>query len=134
MFDIVITMRWNTRIGIPDKWMYMLGDNIVSPIISMQAFLPMVLITSKLCSRGMESTMYALLAGFQNFGVSVSRSAGAFVIHAANIGNCDFSNLPTAIAVCNMAMPLLCIPAAFILLPDMRLSDNFEDSIQEKLV
>lgn len=78
MFDIIITKRWNIAMGIPDKWMYMLGDNIIAPIISMQAFLPMVLLTSKLCTRGMESTMYALLAGFQNFGASVSRSAGKF--------------------------------------------------------
>ena len=65
MFDIIITKRWNLKMGIPDKWMYMLGDNIVSPVISMIAFLPMVLLTSKLCTRGMESTMYALWRDFR---------------------------------------------------------------------
>lgn len=37
MFDIIMTKRWNIAVGIPDKWMYMLGDNIVDPIIGMQA-------------------------------------------------------------------------------------------------
>ena len=83
----------------------------------------------------MESTTYALLAGFQNFGTSVSRSAGAFVIEIAGIGQCNFTNLPLAIGVCNMAFPLLCIPLAYVLLPDMRLSESFENvEIQTNLV
>ena len=31
-------------------------------------FMPMVVLTSKLCPSKMESTVYALLAGYQNFG------------------------------------------------------------------
>ncbi len=29
MLDIVIVQRWNVAAGIPDEWMYMLGDNIM---------------------------------------------------------------------------------------------------------
>lgn len=132
MFDIIITKRWNLAAGIPDKWMYMLGDNIVEPVIGMMALMPMVLLTSKLCTRGMESTMYALLAGFQNFGSSVSRSAGAFVIHVAGIGGCDFANLPLSIAVCNMILPLVCVPLAYWLLPNMRLSEPLGETTENE--
>lgn len=47
--------------------------------------MPTIVLTSKLCPSGIESTMYALLAGFQNFGQSIARSVGAFMISAAGI-------------------------------------------------
>ena len=34
----------------------------------MMEFMPAVILTSKLCPIGIEATMFALLAGFQNFG------------------------------------------------------------------
>jgi hypothetical protein len=36
---------------------------------------------------------------------------------------CDFKNLPLLIFVCHVAMPLLCVPMAF-LLPDLKIDDT----------
>ena len=60
---------------------------------------------------------------------------GSFVIHIAGLDGCDFTNLPLSIAVCNMIMPLLGIPLAYLLLPNLNLSDPIgNDSQKEKLV
>lgn len=58
------------------------------------------------------------------------------MIHVAGLGGCDFTNLPLAIGVCNMALPMLCVPMAFLLLPDMLLSDPIDENttLKETLV
>jgi len=50
-----------------------------------QDWMPVIVLTSKLCPAGIESTMYALLAGFQNFGQSIARSVGSFLIASMGI-------------------------------------------------
>ena len=43
----------------------MLGNNIIAQVVSMFDWMPAIILTSKLCPKNMESTVYALLAGFQ---------------------------------------------------------------------
>jgi folate/biopterin transporter len=71
VFDIIIVQRWNIAVGISDKTMFMIGDAVIYDICYTLNFMPAVLLTSKLCPKEMESTTYALLAGFQNFGQQV---------------------------------------------------------------
>ena len=47
----------------------MLGDAIVFQLVSSLEFMPAIVLTSKLCPKDVEATVYALLAGFQNFWV-----------------------------------------------------------------
>lgn len=121
-------------------------------------FMPTVILTSKLCPPQVEATMFALLAGFQNFGSMVAGSLGVVLIQAlgiragpapdgAHVGGdaasaalaaasdggvplCDFSNLPYAIVLSHMLLPLLCVPLGYALLPDARLNDkiNLDDA------
>ena len=82
----------------------------------MFAFMPAVVLTSKLVPKGLESTTYALLAGFQNFGGVVSSQLGIFATEYAGIqtddgggaSSCNFDNLPLLVAVCHC---LLCHPS-----------------------
>jgi len=58
--------------------------------------MPALVLTSKLVPKGLESTVYALLAGFQNFGGVVSSQIGIFATQAVGIKTtapCDFTNL-----------------------------------------
>mmetsp|Transcript_80291 Transcript_80291/g.215202 ORF Transcript_80291/g.215202 Transcript_80291/m.215202 type:complete len:85 (+) Transcript_80291:1336-1590(+) len=57
----------------------MFGDAVIGPAIGSIAFMPAVVLTSKLVHRGLESTTFALLAGFSNFGGTVSSQIGIFV-------------------------------------------------------
>merc|ERR1719285_138069 len=83
--DIVIVERVNLSIGIPDGVMYMFGDAIVFNMLTMLAFMPGIVLTSKICPKEMEATVYALLAGFQNFGQNVAQSAGLYLQAAFNV-------------------------------------------------
>ena len=58
MIDIVIVNRWNIAIGIPDEVTYMLGDAIVFQLCATLDFMPAVVLTSKLCPKSVEATVY----------------------------------------------------------------------------
>mmetsp|Transcript_28609 Transcript_28609/g.66872 ORF Transcript_28609/g.66872 Transcript_28609/m.66872 type:complete len:587 (-) Transcript_28609:74-1834(-) len=80
LFDIIMVERVNIAIGISDKWMYMLGDAIIYEVAYMLNFMPVVVLISKLCPKDMESTTYAVLAGFSNFGQQVASTLGIVFI------------------------------------------------------
>eukprot|EP01051_Picozoa_sp_SAG22_P007058 SAG22_NODE_484_length_9912_cov_23.425150_8_plen_262_part_00 len=133
--DIIIVNRWNRAIGMPDQLTYLLGDAIVFQLCATLDFMPAVVLTSKLCPKNVESTVYALLAGFQNFGTQVSRTAGVamlgwFSIRAepGEVGTpeegCDFSGLPMLLFVAHFCLPLLTVPLTFVLIPDANMRDD----------
>jgi len=131
-FDLLIINRYNIAWGIPDKWFYMFGDAVIGPAVAMFSLMPAVVLTSKLVPKGLESTTYALLAGFQNFGGLVSSQLGIFATEFAGIktsddggdGGCNFDNLSILVAVTHCALPLLAIPLTFVLIPNKLMTDK----------
>lgn len=127
--DIAIVERWNRRAGISDKVFYLLGDTIIQEVVLMLDWMPAIVLTSKLCPLGVESTVYALLAGFQNFGSSVASALGVLALDVGGIKTpddalCDFSNLTWLIIIGHMVLPLLTIPLTFWLIPNARMTDD----------
>jgi folate/biopterin transporter len=139
-FDLLIINRYNIAWGIPDKWFYMFGDAIIGPAVMMFAFMPAVVLTSKLVPKGLESTTYALLAGFQNFGGVVSSQLGIFATQYAGIetteddgAQCNFDNLSLLVAVTHCLLPLLAIPLTFLLIPNKLMTDKIiEDDCHDQ--
>jgi folate/biopterin transporter len=126
VIDIAIVERWNIAAGIPDKVAYVGGDGVVFPLVTMLLWLPSSILISRMCPDGMEATVFALLAGFSNFGQTVSRTIGYVLIDAFGIKTvvpCDFSNLTLLIVVCHMLVPLLVVPFT-LLLPNLKIDDT----------
>jgi hypothetical protein len=89
--------------------------------------MPALVLTSKLVPKGLESTVYALLAGFQNFGGTVSSQIGLYATQAAGIRTtapCDFTNLGSLVLVAHCLLPLLAVPLTFVLIPDKKMTDS----------
>lgn len=127
--DIAIVERWNRRAGISDKVFYLLGDTIIQEVVLMLDWMPAIVLTSKLCPTGVESTVYALLAGFQNFGASVASSLGVLALDIGGIKTptdkpCDFTNLTLLIIIGHVVLPLLTIPLTFWLIPNAKMTDD----------
>lgn len=128
IFDIIIVKRWNIDIGISDSIMYMFGDAIINNMVIMFAFMPNVILTSKVCPKKIEATVFALLAGFQNFGSVVASSIGIFLQAGMGIElstddsfTCEYSNLASCIFIAHFFCPLLAIPLIWILIPEGRM-------------
>lgn len=127
MFDYAIVKRYNKDYNIDDKVFFMMGDAIITPVIGMLELMPAVVLTSKVCPPGMEASVYALLASYQNLGAAVSRTVGVALIDFLEIRTtkpCDFSGLPFAIVIGHVLIPALSFPLIFILIPDAKMTDN----------
>merc|ERR1719326_1253045 len=77
--DVIMFTRLNVRLGLPDHF-FVLGSSVLTSVIAQWMWMPGVVITSQLCPKGMEATMYALLAGCHNLGNTISSNCGAYVL------------------------------------------------------
>lgn len=130
IFDIIIVERWNTYIGIPDHAMYVMGDAIVYEVCYMLNYMPLNMLISRLCPKGCESTMFAILASFSNLGASTSSTIGAILMETVwpitSSVPCNFSNLRWLIITGHLITPLICIPLVFVLIPGKRICDPID--------
>mmetsp|Transcript_6636 Transcript_6636/g.10664 ORF Transcript_6636/g.10664 Transcript_6636/m.10664 type:complete len:562 (+) Transcript_6636:53-1738(+) len=127
--DILMFTRANVKIGIPDHIM-IIGGTIFENVFNTMLWMPQVVILSFMCPKGMEATMYALLAGSHNLGSTISSNCGAFLLRKLSctpsglVGeSAAFENLWVA-AVIATVLPMITISALFWLLPDARQNEN----------
>eukprot|EP00669_Euglena_mutabilis_P008041 TRINITY_DN3194_c0_g1_i3.p1 TRINITY_DN3194_c0_g1~~TRINITY_DN3194_c0_g1_i3.p1 ORF type:complete len:619 (+),score=242.09 TRINITY_DN3194_c0_g1_i3:29-1858(+) len=126
--DIMQYQRWNLLVGIPD-WAFMLGKNSIQNTVAMINFMPSTILVSKVCPEGMEASVYALLAGFSNFGGIVSGYMGAYVLTLLGMGAIgegevdDFSQAWKAcvIGAVSSMVALLLMP---LLIPNKAMTDD----------
>lgn len=72
LVDNFIILRWNVAIGLPDSLTYFIGGATIVSLVETLDFLPSNVIIGKLCPKSIESTVYAILAGFSNMGSNVA--------------------------------------------------------------
>ncbi|KAK7199579.1 BT1 family [Novymonas esmeraldas] len=111
--------------------MYIWGDAIVQEVVYMLGWMPMVVLLSRLCPRGSESVVYALMAGFSNLGQTTASSIGAIIMEYgwpvfSDADPCNHENLPWLIFTCGIMVPLLVIPLNFMLIPKARIVDDID--------
>ncbi|KAL8428586.1 hypothetical protein Efla_004398 [Eimeria flavescens] len=134
VFDVAMVMRWNIKMGIPDNVWYFCSASIIEEVASMWAFMPGCVLISRLCPKNLESTMYAVVAGLQNFGQSMAKFLGNFIcftlMHIRTLpsaeGGCNFDSLPLAIGVSSGVSPLVPILLTFVLIPSLLMDEPFE--------
>lgn len=126
-FDYAIVKRYNKSVNISDHVAFMMGDAVIFQVVSMLELMPAVVLTSKVCPPGMEASVYALLASYQNLGQSVSRIIGAVLLDILKVKAktpCNFEALPNAILIAHVALPALAFPLVWLLIPDAKLTDD----------
>lgn len=127
--DLLMFSRYNLVLGIPDH-LFMLGSAVAQNIVLQWQWMPQVVILANLCPKGMEATMYALLAGSHNLGNTIGSNCGALLLEWLNvtpsgaIGESDkFANLWKATIIAG-ALPLLTILSLWFLIPDARQDES----------
>ena len=126
--DMIIVLRLNIRMGIPDKWFYVLGDAILESVVQMLFWIPSSSIISKVVSQNMEASLYAFLAGLSNLSRGVSEISGAVIFDMAGIktdgDNCEFGPLWWLILCFHILLPLIVGVAAAFLIPNAKQTDE----------
>jgi len=130
--DILLFARYNLVLGIPDH-VFMLGSAIAQNIVSQWMWMPQVVILANLCPKGMEATMYALLAGSHNLGMGIGSYCGALLLQlfectpsGAVAESAMFDNLWKA-SLLSGVLPFITILSAFWLIPDKRQDESILD-------
>lgn len=143
VLDLMMFRRLNVQLGIPDH-AFVLGSSVLENIVSQWMWMPQVVIMSYLCPKGMEATMYALLAGCANLGNAVASNVGAMVLDmlgcrpmGAEGESAQFQNLWLASAIA-IVLPLGTVLALSKLVPDARqneklISDDVVDATSGSL-
>ncbi len=117
--DVVVLLRWNVALGIPDTLAVLVGDAVIQPIVSMLNWLPGSILVAKVCPPGLESSVYAFLAGLANLAVGGASLSGALLMDRAGISahSCNFENLPWLVLACHVVSPLVIGVASSFMLP-----------------
>jgi folate/biopterin transporter len=130
--DVMILSRTNVRFGIPDT-AFVLGSSVLQSVVSQWMWMPGVVILSQLCPKGMEATMYALLAGCHNLGSTIAQNCGAYVLELLGCApqgkpneSSQFEHLWIGSAL-STVLPMLTLVLIPWLIPDARQTDKLLD-------
>ncbi len=117
--DVFVVLRWNVVLGMPDTVAVLVGDAVIQPIVSMLNWLPGSILIAKVCPPGLESSVFAFLAGLSNLALGGANLTGALIMNLGGISSnsCNFENLPWLVLACHVVSPLLIGTAASFVLP-----------------
>lgn len=130
--DTVLFKRLNVSMGIPDH-AFVLGTSCMQNVLMQWQWMPQVIILSYFCPRGMEATMYALLAGCHNLGNTIASCWGALLLEMLDVNptggvgeSAQFENLWKASLLASL-MPIITVVALFQFIPDVKQGDPVVD-------
>lgn len=134
--DLLVYSRKNIQYGIPDT-VFVLSSAAMESVIGQWMWMPQVVVLSYMCPKGMEATMFALLAGCHNLGGTIAANVGALVLEQLNVHPSGavaetetFDNLWVA-AMIGMSLPLFCICTLYWLIPDAYQTERFTNDTDD---
>ncbi|XP_058114325.1 probable folate-biopterin transporter 6 [Magnolia sinica] len=99
--DLIFVLRWNLKLGIPDS-LFVVMEESSSRIISKIRWMPMMVLSTKLCPLGIEGTFFALLMCIDSLGGLSSKLGGGVVLHLLHVTRTDFTNLWLVVLIRNL--------------------------------
>ncbi|XP_074296115.1 putative folate-biopterin transporter 6 isoform X2 [Silene latifolia] len=100
MLDLMFILRWNLTLGIPDAFFIIMEETILH-IISRIRWMPMLVLSARLCPSGIEGTFYALLMCIDSLGSLSAKMIGGLALHVLHVSRTDFTNLWLAVFIRN---------------------------------
>ena len=100
MTTLLLVTHANRAIGIDDHW-FSLGDSLVLTVMGQIAFMPVLVLSARLCPEGVEATLFALLMSISNLGGLLSHELGAFLTHLLGVTETNFDNLWLLVIITN---------------------------------
>ncbi|KAK9947227.1 hypothetical protein M0R45_012659 [Rubus argutus] len=101
MLDLMLVLRLNLRFGVPD-YFFVVIDESVSQMTGRLKWMPLLVLSSKLCPPGIEGTFFALLMSIDNVGLLSATWGGGVLLHVLKVTRTQFDNLWLAILIRNL--------------------------------
>ncbi|KAL8153096.1 hypothetical protein V2J09_010856 [Rumex salicifolius] len=112
MLDLLLVLRLNLKLGISDHFFAVIDEGVYQ-LIGRLKWMPLLVLSAKICPPGIEGTFFALLMSIDNIGLSTSSWLGGFLLHVLRITRTEFHSLWFGILVRNF---LRLVPLAFLFL------------------
>jgi len=110
---LLLVTHANRAIGIGDEW-FSLGDNLILTVMGEISFMPVLVLSARICPPGVEATLFALLMSILNLAGLLSHEFGAVLTHWLGVTETDFENLWLLVTLTNLST-LLPLPLLFLL-------------------
>ncbi|KAJ6428242.1 hypothetical protein OIU84_023624 [Salix udensis] len=98
LLDLILVLRLNLKIGLPD-YFFVVIDEAVSMMIGRIKWQPLLVLSSKLCPAGIEGTFFALLMSIDHVGMLSSTWVGGLLLKFLKVTRTEFDNLWMAILI-----------------------------------
>jgi folate/biopterin transporter len=110
---LLLVTHTNRAIGIDDHW-FSLGDSLILTVMGEISFMPVLVLSARICPPGVEATLFALLMSVLNLAGLLSHEFGAVLTHWFGVTETNFDNLWLLVTVTNFST-LLPLPLLFLL-------------------
>ena len=110
---LLLVTHTNRALGIGDEW-FSLGDSLILTVMGEISFMPVLVLSARLCPPGVEATLFALLMSIVNLAGLLSHEFGAVLTHWLGVTETNFENLWLLVTLTNLST-LLPLPLLFLL-------------------
>ncbi|RZM82457.1 folate/biopterin family MFS transporter [Leptolyngbya iicbica] len=110
---LLLVTHTNRALGIGDEW-FSLGDSLILTVMGEISFMPVLVLSARICPPGVEATLFALLMSIVNLAGLLSHEFGAILTHWLGVTETNFDNLWLLVTLTNLST-LLPLPLLFLL-------------------
>jgi BT1 family len=101
MLPLILVTHVNRLIGIPDVWLSILDDIILS-IFSQITTMSILVLATQICPPGVEVMLYATITSANNLSSNIGKLLGGILTNILGVTINDFTNLPWLIVLTNL--------------------------------
>jgi hypothetical protein len=123
----------NRALGIDDHW-FSLGDSLILSVMGQIAFLPVLVLSARLCPKGIEASLFALLMSVSNLSGLLSQELGALLTHWFGVTETNFDKLWLLVLITNLSTLLVLPLLNWLPLGDPQQIEVSETTTEEETV
>jgi folate/biopterin transporter len=102
MTALILVTHTNRALGIDDHW-FSLGDSLILTVMGQIAFMPVLVLSARLCPEGVEATLFAVLMSVWNLAGLLSHEIGALLTHLLGVTETNFDKLWLLVVITNVS-------------------------------
>jgi len=99
---LLLVTHTNRAMGIDDR-LFSLGDSVVLTVMGQISWLPILVLCARLCPKGVEATLFALLMSIWNLSLFVSSQISAILTACLAVTEVNFENLWLLVTITNLS-------------------------------
>ncbi|WP_019509395.1 folate/biopterin family MFS transporter [Pleurocapsa sp. PCC 7319] len=102
MTTLLLVTHTNRALGIDDHW-FSLGDSLILTVVGQITWMPVLVLSARLCPKGVEATLFALLMSIWNLSGLLSHELGALLTSWLGVTENNFDKLWLLVTITNLS-------------------------------